>query len=71
MDEAHSYTNRSAQLRDEFNTFKKNHEGDAFGDIVEGESTMRQVGQNFVGFMNTIPHKAKEVFDAFVNLYLR
>ena len=55
----------------EFNTFKKNHEGDAFGDIVEGEPTMGQVGNNFLGFLRTIPHKAKEVFEAYVNLYLR
>jgi hypothetical protein len=71
MDEPHSYINRSTQLREEFNTFKRNHEGDAFGDIVEGEPTMRQVAQNFGGYLRTIPHKAKEVFDAFVNLYLR
>ena len=71
MDEVHSYTNRSAQLKEEFNTFKRNHEGDAFGDIVEGEPTMRQVSKNFGGFLRTIPHKAKEVVDAFVNLYLR
>ncbi len=71
MDEPHSYKNRSTQLREEFNTFKRNHEGDAFGDIVEGEPTMRQVVQNFGGYLRTIPHKAKEVFDAFVNLYLR
>jgi ferredoxin len=69
MDEPHSYTNRSAQLREEFNTFKKNHEGDTFADIVEGESTMPQVGQHMVGFLKTIPHKAKDVLDAFMNLF--
>jgi len=71
MDEPTSYTNRSVQLKEEFNTFKRNHDGDAYGDLVEGERTMNQVGKNFVGFLRTIPHKAKDVFDAYVNLYLR
>jgi hypothetical protein len=71
MDEPTSYTNRSTQLKEEFNTFKRNHDGDAYGDLVEGERTMNQVGKNFVGFLRTIPHKAKDVFDAYVNLYLR
>jgi Fe-S-cluster-containing dehydrogenase component len=65
MSEAHSYTNRSVQLRREFNTFKRNHKGDAFGDIVEGEPTMRQVAQNMTGFLRTIPHKAKDVLNSF------
>ena len=56
MDESHSYSNRSAQLKDEFNTFKQNHEGDAFGDLIEGQPTMAQVGRNFMGFLKTIPH---------------
>ena len=58
-------TNRTAQLRGEFNDFKRNHKGDAFGDIVEGEPTMPQVAKNMVGFIKTIPHKAKDVFKAF------
>jgi len=71
LDEERSYKNRTAQLKDEFNEFKTNHEGDAFGDLREGETTMSQVGQNFVGFMRTIPHKAAEVVDAWVNMYFR
>jgi hypothetical protein len=65
MNEAHSYTNRSAQLKEEFNTFKRNHKGDAFGDIIEGESTVVQVAKNMGGFLRTIPHKAADVIKAF------
>lgn len=71
MDEPRSYTNRSTQLREEFNTFKRNHDGGAYGDIVESNRTMNEVGKNFVSFLRTIPHKAKEIFDACVNFYLR
>jgi len=71
MDESRSYTNRTTQLREEFNAFKTNHDGDAYGDIVEGNRTMNEVGKNFVRFLRTIPHKAREVVDAYVNLYLR
>ena len=71
LDEERSYKNRTAQLKDEFNEFKTNHEGDAFGDLREGETTMSQVGQNFVGFLRTIPHKAAEVVDGWINMYFR
>ncbi len=71
MNESHSYTDRATKLKEEFNTFKRNHKGDAFGDIVEGEPTMPQVGQNMVGFLNTIPHKAKNVFNSFVNFIFK
>ena len=71
LDESRSYTNRTTQLKEEFNDFKKNHEGDAFGDIIEGNSTMNEVGKNFAGFLRTIPHKAKVVADAWINLYFR
>jgi len=69
MDEPHSYQNRTSQLREEFNTFKRNHQGDAFGDIVEGESTMYHVGKNMVDFVRAVPHKAGVVLDAFKNLF--
>lgn len=65
MDEPHSFTNRSTQLVEEFNDFKRNHKGDAFADIVEGEPLMPQVGENWVGFLKTIPHKAHGVYAAF------
>jgi len=71
MDEPHSYTNRTTQLRKEFNTFKRNHEGGAHGDIVEGELPMGEVGRNFISFLRTIQPKAKDVFNAFVNFYLK
>ena len=71
LDEERSYKNRTAQLKDEFNEFKTNHEGDAFGDLREGETTMSQVGENFVGFLRTIPHKAAEVVDGWINMYFR
>ena len=60
MDESHSYTkSKHPNFVNEFNTFKKNHKGDAFGDIVEGESTDASGrGKNMVGFLRTIPHKA-------------
>lgn len=57
MDEPHSYMNRSSQVREEFNDFKRNHEGDAFGDIIEGENTMSQVTENMLHFLGTVPHK--------------
>jgi hypothetical protein len=69
MDEPHSYKNRTAQLRQQFNTFKRHHQGDAFGDIVEGESTMYHVGKNMVDFVRAVPHKAGVVLDAFKNLF--
>lgn len=65
MDEPHSYTNRSKQLVEEFNDFKRNHKGDAFADIVEGEPLMPQVGKNMLGFLQSIPHKAIDVLKAF------
>lgn len=68
MDENHSYKFRSRQLVEEFNTFKKNHFGDAFADIVEGESTMYWVGKNMADFIASIPHKAAGVFNAFKKL---
>ena len=68
MDEPHSYENRTDQLKEEFNDFKRNHEGDAFGDIVEGESTMYHVGKNMKDFVASIPHKASDVIDAFKRL---
>jgi hypothetical protein len=71
LDESRSYTNRTTQLKEEFNDFKKNHDGDAYGDIIEGNRTMNEVGKNFVGFLRTIPHKAKVVADAWINLYFR
>jgi tetrathionate reductase subunit B len=71
LDESRSYTNRTTQLKEEFNDFKRNHDGDAYGDIIEGNRTMNEVGKNFAGFLRTIPHKAKEVADAWINLYFR
>jgi tetrathionate reductase subunit B len=65
MDEPHSYTNRTTQLKEEFNDYKRNHKGDTFSDIIEGESTMLQITEHFVGFMKTIPHKAKDVLRSF------
>lgn len=65
MDEPHSYTNRSDQLVSEFNDFKKNHEGDTFADIVEGEPTMPQIANHWIGFLKSIPHKAKDTFNTF------
>ncbi|MBF0455841.1 MAG: 4Fe-4S dicluster domain-containing protein [Magnetococcales bacterium] len=65
MDEPHSYTNRTEQLKEEFNDYKRNHEGDAFADIVEGEPTMPQIGEHAIGFLKTIPHKAADVLKAF------
>ncbi len=70
MDEPHSYLNRTAQLRDEFNDYKRNHKGDTYSDIIEGEEVMPQVLNLFVGFMKSIPHKFKGVWDAFANLLL-
>ena len=69
MDEPHSYKNRTSQLREEFNTFKRNHQGDAFGDIVEGESAMYHVAKNMVDFVRSVPHKASVVLDAFKRLF--
>ncbi len=71
LDEERSYKNRTAQLKDEFNEFKTNHEGDAFGDLREGETTMSQVGSNFIGFLRTIPHKAADVVEGWINMYFR
>ncbi len=68
MDEPQSYLNRSTQLREEFNTFKRNHEGDAFGDIIEGEPTMPQVTGNMVHFLQTIPHKFELAWKTLKNL---
>ena len=68
MDEPHSYNNRTDQLKEEFNDFKRNHIVDGYGDIVEGESTMRQVGKNMGNFLHSIPHKASEVIKAFKKL---
>ncbi|MBF0380835.1 MAG: 4Fe-4S dicluster domain-containing protein [Magnetococcales bacterium] len=65
MDEPLSYTNRSAQLKEEYNDYKRNHEGDTFADIIEGEPTMPQVGQHAIGFLKTVPHKASDVLKAF------
>ena len=66
MDEVHSYQHRTQQLKEEFNTFKVNHEGDTFADIVEdGEPTMVQVGKHSIGFLKSIPHKAVDAFNAF------
>ncbi len=62
MDEPESYKHRTTQLKAEYNDFKKNHHGDAFADIVEGESTMYWVGKNMVDFIASVPHKAKTVF---------
>ena len=67
MNEGHSYANRSAQIKEEFNTFKRNHKGDNFADIIEGEPLMPQVGRQLIGFMKSIPHKAKEVYDAYTS----
>lgn len=61
MDEVHSYRHRSAQLREEFNDFKRNHKSMQQGDIIEGESTMKQVFTNLGAFMEEIPEKAKGV----------
>lgn len=61
MSENKSYTNRTVQLKEEFNNFKREHPGDAFGDIVEGESTMYWVKKNMVDFVAEIPHKASGV----------
>ena len=68
MSENLSYTNRSTQMKEEFNAFKHNHPGDAFGDIVEGESTMFWVKKNMVDFINSIPHKAGGVGEAIKKL---
>jgi tetrathionate reductase subunit B len=65
MDEPHSFTNRSAQLKEEFNEYKRNHEGDTFADIIEGEPTMPQIGGHAIGFLKTVPHKANDVLKAF------
>lgn len=65
MDEPHSYTNRTRQVVEEFNDFKRNHKGDAFADIIEGEPLMTEVGKNWIGYLKTIPHKAKETLNAF------
>ena len=65
MDEPHSYTNRTTQLRREFNAYKRNHKGDTFSDIVEGESTMLQITEHFFGFMGSIPHKLSQVLKSF------
>ena len=61
MDEPESYKRRTVQLKEEYNDFKRNHHGDAFADIVEGESTMYWVAKNMVDFLASIPHKASGV----------
>ncbi len=68
MDEPHNYKHRTAQQREEFNTFKRNHHGDAFGDIVEGENTMYHVGKNMSDFIASIPHKFHDVVAALKKL---
>ncbi len=63
MDEIHSYKHRSEQIREEFNDFKKNHLGMQHGDIIEGESTTKQVFENLGSFFAEIPEKSGELFE--------
>lgn len=59
------YKDRSVALKDDFNAFKRNHNGLSFGDIVEGEketSTLgfaRQVGGHMKDFAVDILEKLK------------
>ena len=57
MDEPHSYKHRTAQLKSEYNAFRRNHHGEQFGDLIEGESTMGGVIYNLRAFLPEIPHK--------------
>ncbi|MEE9614924.1 MAG: 4Fe-4S dicluster domain-containing protein [Thermodesulfobacteriota bacterium] len=60
-DQVASYRHRSAQMKEEYNTFKKNHEG-FHGDLTEGGShIVVQVVRNFLGFLKEIPAKAGRV----------
>lgn len=70
MDEPLSYTRRTAQIREEFNDFKRYHKGLQHGDIIEGESTMRQVFKNLGAFLAEIPHKSVEFFGSLKRLII-
>jgi len=61
MDEPKSYKNRTAQQKEEFNDFKRNHQGMQHGDLIEGESTIGQVFKNLGSFLAEIPPKSLEV----------
>lgn len=64
-DPAACYEERSAALKQEFNAFKRNHQGLSFGDIVEGEQETsapgfaRQVGRHLLDFGIDILEKLK------------
>lgn len=51
VDPAACYKDRSANLRDEFNDYKKNHPGLQFGDIVEGETSPYKFSKQIAGHM--------------------
>ncbi len=61
-DPVDSYRERSAQLREEFDTFKKNHKGEQHGDIIESDTSpggmARQMVRNMFNFIVEIFEKS-------------
>ena len=61
-DPGDSYTDRSAQLREEFDDFKRYHKGEQHGDIIESETSPvgmgKQVVRNMFNFIVEIFEKA-------------
>lgn len=61
-DPAACYEDRTAQLKAEFDTFKKNHRGEQHGDIIESElassGMARQLARNMFNFVVEIFEKA-------------
>ncbi len=59
------YNDRSADLKEDFNAFKRNHHGLSFGDLVEGENETsslgfaKQVGGNMMDFLVDILQKLR------------
>ena len=68
MDEVHSYLHRSEQIKEEFNNFKENHKGMMQGDLREGESTTKQILENFMVFVEEMPYKFGEIGKALKRL---
>lgn len=68
MDEVHSYKHRSEQLKKDFNDFKRNHIGMQHGDLIEGESTTKQIFKNMGSFAEEMPHKFLEIGKALKRL---
>lgn len=63
MDEPHTYKKRTQQMVSEFNDYKRYHEVQQHGDIIEGEPTMPQVYRNLQSFLAEIPHKSHVIVD--------